>query len=138
MERPTWKEYFRDITLCTSKRSPCKRLQVGCILVKENRIIATGYNGFLPGSEHISIVVDDHEQATLHAEQNVLIDCAKRGIACENSVLYTTHYPCIICYRLIAGAGIKEIHYLNDYKNNPLVEQLNNNLIIPIPIKKLE
>ena len=131
-QRPSWQEYFKDISLCTAKRSPCHRLHVGCILVKDNRIISTGYNGFLPGAEHISIIRDDHEQATVHAEQNALMCCAKLGISCDQATLYITHYPCIICCRMVLAAGIKEIKYINDYKNDPLVEKFCNQLNVKI------
>ena len=67
--RPDWDTYFKEIVQVTSKRSPCDRLKVGCLIVKDNRIISQGYNGFLPGCPHKSIVRDDHEQATIHAEQ---------------------------------------------------------------------
>ena len=116
-----------------SKRSSCERLHVGCILVKNNRIVSQGYNGFLPGCPHKSIVRNNHEQATVHAEQNAICDCAKRGVSCEGATAYVTHYPCIICCRLLLAAGIKEIKYLNDYKNDELVkvfsDQLNVRLI---------
>mgnify|MGYP000332831367 CR=1 FL=1 len=91
-------------------------------MVRDNRIIAQGYNGFLPGCEHKSIVRDGHEQATVHAEQNALCDCAKRGVSCNNSIAYVTHYPCIICTRLLLASGVKEIKYINDYKNDDLVD----------------
>ncbi len=120
-KRLTWDEYFSKIVMTTSERSPCERLQVGCLLVKDNRIVSQGYNGFLPGCPHESIVRNNHEQATLHAEQNALIDCAKRGVSCEGCLAYITHYPCIICTRLLLAAGIKEIKYLSDYKNDELV-----------------
>ena len=129
-ERLSWQDYFSELTRLVSKRSPCHRLQVGCILVKENRIIATGYNGFLPGAEHRSVVVDNHEQATVHAEQNCIIDCAKRGVAVEGATAYITHYPCIHCFKILVAAGILEIYYLQDYKNDPIVEQLNEGLHI--------
>ena len=122
MERLSWDEYFSKIVKVTSERSHCERLQVGCLLVNDNRIISQGYNGFLPGCPHQSIVRDNHEQATLHAEQNALIDCAKRGVSCKGSTAYITHYPCIICCRLLLAAEIKEIKYLNDYKNDKLVK----------------
>ena len=64
MARPSWNEYFKEIVLATAKRSPCERLQVGCLLVLDKRIVSQGYNGFLPGCPHKSIVRDDHEQAT--------------------------------------------------------------------------
>ena len=107
MERPTWNEYFKQIVLVTATRSPCERLQVGCILVKDNRIIAQGYNGFLPGCPHISKVVNNHEQATVHAEQNAITDCAKRGVSCNQSDAYITHYPCVNCMKILCASGIK-------------------------------
>ena len=88
MERPSWQEYFTTIVQYTSSRSPCSRLKVGCLIVKNNRIIAQGYNGFLPGLEHKSCIVDNHELATIHAEQNALMDCAKRGVSCDDCVAY--------------------------------------------------
>jgi dCMP deaminase len=124
MERPSWDEYFKEIVLVTKKRSACERLQVGCLLVKDNRIISAGYNGFLPGCPHDSIVRNNHEQATIHAEQNAVVDCAKRGVSCLNATAYITHYPCIICCRLLLAAEIKEIKYINDYKNDELVRPL--------------
>jgi len=120
--RPNWDNYFKEIVLVTRKRSACERLQVGCLLVKDNRIISQGYNGFLPGCPHQSIVRNNHEQATIHAEQNALADCAKRGVSCLDSTAYVTHYPCIICCRLLLASGIKEIKYINDYKNDELVD----------------
>lgn len=126
MERPSWISYFKEIVEVTAKRSPCKRMRVGCLLVKENRIISQGYNGFLPGCPHTSIVRDGHEQATVHAEQNALCDCAKRGVSSNECEVYITHYPCIICTRLLLAAGIKKIYYIHDYKNDDLVEEFLN------------
>lgn len=132
-DRLSWDDYFAEIVEVTAKRSSCDRLHVGCILVKNNRIVSQGYNGFLPGCPHKSIVRNNHEQATVHAEQNAICDCAKRGVSCEGATAYVTHYPCIICCRLLLAAGIKEIKYLNDYKNDELVkvfsDQLNVRLI---------
>ena len=121
MERPSWDEYFKEIVQVTSKRSPCKRLQVGCLLVKDNRIISQGYNGFLPGCSHKSIIREGHEQATVHAEQNAICDCAKRGVSSMGCTAYITHYPCLICTRLLLTSGIREINYISDYKNDELV-----------------
>lgn len=121
LERPIWDSYFKQICLVTKSRSPCERLQVGCLLVKNNRIISQGYNGFLPGCPHQSIVRNNHEQATVHAEQNAICDCAKRGVSCFNATAYITHYPCIICCRLLLASGIKKIKYIEDYKNDELV-----------------
>ena len=132
MNRLSWDEYFKEIVSVTKNRSPCERLQVGCLLVKDNRIISQGYNGFLPGCPHDSIIRDNHEMATVHAEQNAIADCAKRGVSCNESIAYITHYPCIHCCRLLLASGIKEIKYINDYKNDELVEKFTNQLQIPI------
>ena len=121
-ERPSWDEFFTKIVKATRERSACERLKVGCLIVKDNRIVSTGYNGFLPGAPHKSIVRNNHEQATVHAEQNAIADCAKRGVDCNNSTAYITHYPCIICTRLLLASGIKEIKYIEDYKNDELVK----------------
>ena len=122
--RLNWDEYFMSIALLSSCRSPCTRLNVGSIIVKNNRIISIGYNGFIPGAPHISRVVDGHEQSIIHSEINAITDCAKRGTSLDNSIMYVTHYPCINCFRSIASCGIKEIIYLDDYHNNPIVEEL--------------
>lgn len=131
-QRPTWDEYFKEISIVTSKRSPCHRLKVGCVIVKNNRIISQGYNGYLPSCEHKSIIRNDHEQAIIHAEQNAICDCSKRGVSCIDSVIYTTHYPCIICARMILASGISEIKYINDYKNDDLVQYLCDQMNVRI------
>ena len=123
-ERPSWDEYFKEIVQVAAKRSSCNRLHVGCIIVKDNRIISQGYNGFLPLCPHVSIVRDNHEQATIHAEQNALADCAKRGVSCIDSTAYITHFPCLNCCKLLLASGIKHIKYINDYKNDELVYKL--------------
>jgi len=132
LTRPNWNEYFKEIVQVTSKRSPCHRLKVGCLLVKDNRIISQGYNGFLPGCIHKSIVRNNHEQSTVHAEQNALADCAKRGVSCLDATAYITHYPCIICCRLLLASGIKEIRYLENYKNDELVKYFADQLKVKI------
>jgi len=134
--RPSWNEYFKKISLVTSERSPCERLKVGCVLVNNHRIVSQGYNGFLPGCPHKSIVVNNHEQATIHAEQNAIIDCAKRGVSCNNSIAYITHFPCLNCMKILCAAGIKTIYYINDYKNNNLVYELSK--ITSVKIIQLE
>ena len=124
--RPSWEEYFKTIVENTASRSPCHRLQVGCLLVRDNRIISQGYNGFLPGAPHDSIVEDNHEQATVHAEQNAVADCARRGVSCDGCTAYITHYPCIHCFKIMAASGIREIKYINDYKNDKNVIKLSH------------
>ena len=116
----------------TATRSSCERLNVGCIFVKDNRIIAQGYNGYIAGCEHKMIIKDNHNIATIHAEQNTIVDCAKRGVSCNESVAYITHYPCYNCMKLMAAAGIIEIKYIEDYNNDKLVSNLANELKISI------
>ena len=123
-ERPNWNEYFKQIVKITSLRSPCERLKVGCLLVKDNRIISQGYNGFLPGCPHDSIIRDNHEQATVHAEQNAISDCAKRGVSCLGSTAYITHFPCINCMKILCASGIKDIRYIEDYRNDDIVKKI--------------
>jgi dCMP deaminase len=120
--RPTWTEFFSEIVKVTAKRSPCERLQVGCLLVRDNRIVSQGYNGFLAGLPHESVVRNDHEQATVHAEQNAITDCAKRGVSTDGAIAFVTHYPCLNCCKLLLSAGISQINYINDYRNDELVE----------------
>ena len=131
-KRPSWDEYFKEIVQVTAKRSSCERLHVGCILVKENRIIAQGYNGFLPGCPHQSIIRDNHEQSTVHAEQNTIADCAKRTVSCLGASAFITHYPCINCCKILLASGIKEIKYIEDYKNDELVTLFANKLNVKI------
>lgn len=126
--RPSWDEYFMATAILMASRSSCERLNVGCVLVSggahKNRIVAAGYNGFLPGAPHTSRVRDGHEQGTVHAEQNAIADAAKRGVSVEGAVAYITHYPCINCAKILASAGVKTVKYHLDYRNDPLVEEL--------------
>lgn len=126
--RPSWDDYFMATAMLMATRSPCERLHVGCVIVsggeRKNRIVAAGYNGYLPGTAHISRVRDGHEQATVHAEQNAVADAARRGSSVEGCVAYVTHYPCINCAKILAASGIAEIRYHVDYKNDPIVAPL--------------
>jgi dCMP deaminase len=126
--RPSWDEYFMATAVLIASRSNCERLHVGCVIVtggeRKNRIVAAGYNGFLPGSPHVSRVRDGHEQAVVHAEQNAVADAARRGSSVEGCVAYVTHFPCIHCAKIVAAAGIAEIRYRSDYRNDPLVKEL--------------
>ncbi len=128
--RISWVEYFSELARLVSKRSPCHRLHVGCVVVKDKHIVSTGYNGFLPGAEHISIVVDGHEQATVHAEQNCIADCARRGVSMDGADVYITHYPCINCFKGLVASGVKGIYYLENYRNSPIVEALASNSLV--------
>lgn len=127
-QRPSWDDYFMATAVLLSTRSPCERLHVGCLLVsggdRSNRIVAAGYNGYLPGTPHTSRVRDGHEQATVHAEQNAVADAARRGSSLDNCVAYVTHFPCINCAKILAAAGIAEVRYRADYHNDPIVSEV--------------
>lgn len=131
-KRIEWNEYFMLISIISSKRSSCSRLQVGCVIVRNNRIISMGYNGHLPKASHISIIENNHEICTVHAEQNAICDASNRGVSINNSSIYITHYPCINCLKMLISSGIKDIYYLNDYKNNKHIYKLIEGLDINI------
>jgi dCMP deaminase len=137
--RPSWDEYFMAIAQLVAARSPCERLHVGCAIVSPeklgNRIIALGYNGFLPGIPHTPCMRDDHEIASVHAEQNAIGDAARRGVSVEGAIAYVTHYPCIHCAKVLLSAGIAAVKYFEDYRNEPLVGQLFT--LCQIPLTKL-
>jgi dCMP deaminase len=126
--RPSWDEYFMATALLIASRSACGRLHVGCVIVSggehRNRIVAAGYNGFLPGCSHQSRMRGGHEQATVHAEQNAIADAARRGVSVQGAVAYVTHFPCINCVKMMAAAGVAGIKYHFDYDNDPLVLEL--------------
>jgi dCMP deaminase len=122
--RLSWDEYFIATAFLISSRSPDLRLKVGCVLVKDNHVISMGYNGFLPKIEHKSFMENGHEQATVHAEQNSISDCAKRGVKTDGAIAYITHYPCINCFKILASSGITKIYYRDDYRNHTLVNLL--------------
>lgn len=127
-DRPSWDEYFMATALLMATRSSCGRLHVGCVLVSggehRNRIVAAGYNGFLPGTPHVSRVRDGHELATVHAEQNAITDAARRGVSVAGSTAYVSHFPCLNCAKVLAAAGVREIKYHFDYNNDPLALDL--------------
>ena len=126
--RPSWDEYFMATAVLMSTRSNCERLHVGCVIVtggaRKHRLVAAGYNGYLPGTPHVSLLRDGHEQGTVHAEQNAVADAARRGSSVEDCVAYVTHFPCINCAKILAAAGIARVKYRLDYNNDPLVAQL--------------
>ena len=132
IDRLDWDEYFMSIAILASCRSPCTRLRVGSAIVKDNRLVSMGYNGYIPGAPHISRVQENHEQSIVHSEINAITDCAKRGTSLDGSKIYITHYPCPNCFRTIAACGIKNVYYLEDYNNSQIVEDLANDSGITI------
>ena len=128
MQRISWDEYFMAQSHLLSLRSTCSRLSVGATIVKDKRIIAGGYNGSIKGDEHcIDVgckVVEGHCVRTIHAEINAILQCSKFGVGTEGATIYVTHFPCLNCTKSIIQAGIKEICYANDYRNNEYAQEL--------------
>ena len=123
-QRPSWDEYFICTAILIASRSSCRRLNVGCVMVSggehKNRIIAAGYNGFLPGAPHSSCVRDGHEVATVHAEQNAIISAERNKMIGSTLFMVGKNYqdgtyvknsnPCALCKMMIINAGIKDIY----------------------------
>lgn len=129
-KRPTWDEYFLDIAFTVAERSTCDRAHVGAVLVRDRRILATGYNGSPAGLPHCDevghLMVDGHCVRTLHAEQNAIIQCALHGVSSEGATAYVTHQPCLTCAKMLINAGIKHVvyagNYLDDYSRQFFAE----------------
>lgn len=136
MARPSWNEYFMTIAELVSKRSTCLRRQVGCILVKDKRILSTGYNGAPSGIPHCEEVGclrenippgERHELCRgLHAEQNAIIQAATFGVNITGSTLYSTHQPCSVCAKMLVNAGIKKIIIKEGYPDKLAKEILHS------------
>ena len=123
--RLSWDEYFGSMAMLASARSPCERLHVGCVIVRDRRVLSMGYNGFFQGAPHTSILAHGHEQATVHAEQNAISHAARTGIALDGASAYITHYPCVNCFKSLVAAGVTEVKYVDDYRNDPVVAELS-------------
>ena len=128
MQRISWDEYFMAQSDLLSLRSTCSRLSVGATIVKDKRIVSGGYNGSIKGDEHcIDVgckVVEGHCVRTIHAEINAILQCSRFGVGTEGATIYVTHFPCLNCTKSIIQAGIKEICYANDYRNNEYAREL--------------
>ncbi len=130
-QRPSWDEYFMGITDLVASRATCTRRKVGAVLVKEKRILCSGYNGAPAQVPHCretgclreQLNVPSGEKHELcrgvHAEQNAIIQAAFHGISVNGSVLYCTNQPCSICAKMIINAGIKKVYYRDGY-DDPL------------------
>ncbi|MBU5439240.1 cytidine/deoxycytidylate deaminase family protein [Tissierella sp. MSJ-40] len=134
-KRKDWNEYFMQIAEIVATRSTCDRAEVGCLIVNDDhRIVSSGYNGSISGNDHCDdvghTIRDGHCIATIHAEINALVYCAKEGIAVKNCTVYVTHFPCLNCTKALIQAGIKQIYYKNDYRiDDYAVELLRKNNI---------
>ena len=136
-QRPSWETYFMDITHLVAKRSTCRRRSVGAILVKDKRILATGYNGAPSGIPHcidIGCLREEMDIASgqrhelcrgIHAEQNAIIQAAFHGVSVNGASLFCTNLPCSICAKMIINAGIRKIYYLSGYADTLSREMLD-------------
>lgn len=119
MERPSWDEYFMEITLDVSRRATCLRAQVGAIIVKNKQILTTGYNGAPKGLPHCldegCEMIGGHCARSLHAEQNAILQAAQHGVTLEGGTIYTTHQPCYTCAKMIINAGLVRVVYAGLY-----------------------
>jgi len=132
--RPSWDAYFMEIARTVATRSTCLRRQVGAVLVRQKRILATGYNGAPSGLPHCAEVGclrttlgipagERHEMCRgSHAEQNVLVQAARYGTAVEGATLYCTNEPCAICTKLLINAGIREVVFESPYPDELALE----------------
>ncbi|MCD6231282.1 cytidine/deoxycytidylate deaminase family protein [Candidatus Aerophobetes bacterium] len=126
-ERPSWDSYFMEIAYLVSTRSTCLRRKVGAVMVRDKRILTTGYNGAPSNLSHcrevgclrerMGIPSGERQEICrgLHAEQNAIIQAALLGVSIRGATLYCTHQPCITCSKMIINAGIKRIVFEGDY-----------------------
>jgi len=134
--RPTADEYFMEMAHLAAKRSTCLRRKVGAIIVKEKRVLTTGYNGAPKGLEHCEVTGCVRQQMNVpsgerhelcrgvHAEQNAIIQAAVFGVSIRDSTIYITNYPCSVCAKLMMNAGITEVVYDGEYKDDLAIKLL--------------
>ena len=128
--RPSWDDYFLEIANLVATRSTCLRRKVGAVIVKDKRILATGYNGAPQGLPHCLDIGclreklniprgERHELCRgIHAEQNAIIQAATSGTNIDGSILYSTHFPCSLCIKMIINSGIRKIFYIEGYPDD--------------------
>ena len=117
--RPSWDDYFMDIAFTVAQRSTCDRAHVGCVLVRDRRMLCTGYNGAPAGLPHCDevghLMIDGHCVRTLHAEQNAIIQAALHGVSTQGATAYVTHQPCLTCAKMLINAGVRRVVYAGNY-----------------------
>lgn len=128
--RPDWDDYFMDLAHKVASRSTCTRADVGAVLVRDKRIVSTGYNGAPRGLPHCSEAgclikkvgdtedeLSDHCRRTVHAEQNAIIQAAQHATETEGTTLYVTHQPCFMCAKMVINAGVERIVFAKEYED---------------------
>ena len=149
-KRPSWETYFMDIAFLVAKRSTCRRRAVGSVIVKNRRVLSTGYNGAPSGIRHCIEVGCLREELKvpsgqchelcrgIHAEQNAIIQAAFHGVSIKDSTLFCTNLPCSICAKMIINAGIIQIYYHSGYADKmseEMLKEANIQVTIPNPDK---
>lgn len=141
-DRIPWDQYFMLQALAISQRSTCNRALVGSVLVKNRRIIGTGYNGSVSGQPHCDDIghqmVAGHCVRTIHSEMNTLIQCARSGVSTVSTEIFVTHFPCYNCTKSLVQAGVKKINYYYNYRDNPLAIELLKNCGVPYEQVKID
>lgn len=140
--RPGWDEYFMQIARTVATRATCPRLSVGAVLVREHRILTTGYNGAPRGVAHCSeagcLLVNDHCMRATHAEANAIVQGALHGVSLEGSTAYCTHQPCVNCSKLLISAGVSKIVYDVAYPDPIAAELLGEAGVALVQFANLE
>lgn len=134
MSRPSWDEYFLKIAMLVSERSTCLRHHVGAVIVKNKRILTTGYNGAAAGTKdcleqgclrnELGIASGTRHEIcrAIHAEQNAIIQAGLHGVNVEGGTIYCTHSPCILCAKMLVNAGVKRFVTYADYPDQSSLE----------------
>lgn len=137
--RPAWDTYFLKLAMLVSERATCPRMHCGCVLVRDKRILSTGYNGSIPGDVHCEdegcMIVDNHCVRTIHAEMNAILQCSIHGVSTSGATAYVTNMPCTNCAKALIAAGIVEIVIFSDYHDTKAEEFFS---IANVSIRRLE
>lgn len=142
ISRPDWDSYFMEIARIVSRRSTCRRRNVGALIVKDKRILTTGYNGAPLGLTHcidgeclrerLGVASGERHELCrgLHAEQNAIIQAAHHGVSISDAQLYTTHLPCSICFKMVINAGMSAVIYLDGYPDELASELMKESKMV--------
>lgn len=118
-KRPSWDQYFLKLAMLASERATCPRMHCGCVLVKDRFVLATGYNGSLPGQPHCEdvgcLIVENHCVRTNHAEINALVQATRHGVNATGATAYITNMSCTTCAKALIAAGIKRVVVFSDF-----------------------
>ncbi len=125
--RPGWDSYFLDIAKQAATRATCDRKHVGCVLVRDKSILATGFNGSIRGRPHCDevghLMIDGHCERTVHAEANAVAQAARNGVRLEGATAYVTASPCWKCFQLLANTGITRIVFAEFYRDQKTIDE---------------